>query len=293
MSSQGTEKDVTNQLVKYEDLDIKIIIVSSRYYIDLETKEFDKNYHKIMKTYQNNFGNFNQAMEIFKSKNNARIFVSYNDILIKNENEENYIKLKKILQPIPVNFTMNSSSGPKLQKAFNIIKSFALQRIYRNNYSKHCIDRILIDGEEISNKEQTGETRINLCVINLEHRQDLLENSINANFLKILIDNLNQKISIGHKQEKSNPEEYQININYGITSLEGNKEIKNLLKNYSETKHLTFNDENFKLFLIIDDTHEKFTFKAFTDKASLNNFLTDLHHSDFYEDISFSVLNFY
>ena len=63
----------------------------------------------------------------------------------------------------------------------------------------------------------------------------------------------------------------------------------NLLINYSETKHINFNEAKFKLFLIIDDTHEKFTFKAFSDDGSLHDFLTNLHHSDFYEDISFSV----
>lgn len=285
----NTEKDASDKTLHYNDLDIKAYVLSSKNYIDLETKDFDKNYHHVITTYQNDFGYFNQAIDIFKSKGNTRVYVTYSDILIKEEEGNNKITLKKTLQPLPINFNMNTPSGPKLQKAFNFIKSMALQKIYRNNYSKHCTDKILIEGEEFQDREQTQETKLNLCVIMLEHPNDINNNNISANFYKILIDNFKRKIEADGKKKKGISEEYDININYGLTSLNENKEIKNLFVKYAEKKHFKYDEEKFKLFLIINDTQEKFLFKTFTDEINLHEYLSELHNSDFYEDISFSV----
>jgi hypothetical protein len=276
--------------LKYEDLEIKTLVLSSKNYIELETKDFVKNYHNIISTYQNDLGYFNQAVEILKGKSDTRVYVTYNDITINKskENGENKIILQKILQPIPVYFDKRTRAGPKLQRAFNLIKSFALQRIYRNNYSRHCIDKIVIDGEEYKDRETTGETKINLCVIMLEHKKDLNENKMNANFYKILIDNFKRKLTPDTKKKKT-AEEYDININYGLISMETNKKIQNLFMDYSGKTHLSLDTEKYKLFLIIDDTHEKFAFKTFKDDLSLVDYFSDLHNSDFYEDISFSV----
>ena len=52
---------------------------------------------------------------------------------------------------------------------------------------------------------------------------------------------------------------------------------------------MKINSDKSKMFLIIDDTHEKFAFKSFSDGEGLKEFFTNLNNSDFYEDISFSV----
>jgi hypothetical protein len=46
-----------------------------------------------------------------------------------------------------------------------------------------------------------------------------------------------------------------------------------------------------KLFFIINDTNEKFTFKWFKDEQFLKEYFEHIDNPDVFEDISFSVSN--
>jgi hypothetical protein len=54
-------------------------------------------------------------------------------------------------------------------------------------------------------------------------------------------------------------------------------------------KNLTPVTLNHKLFLVINSSNEKFTFKTFTDDAQMKDYFHNLNNIDFFEDISFSV----
>lgn len=67
-----------------------------------------------------------------------------------------------------------------------------------------------------------------------------------------------------------------------------NKSILKLYNKYKEEKQIKESHDN--LFLIINDTNEKFTFKSFADDEQLIDYFTHLDNSDVFEDIAFSVI---
>jgi hypothetical protein len=64
-----------------------------------------------------------------------------------------------------VTFSTASNVGEKLQLAFNVAKGLILPKIYSNNYSKHCINKVHINGEDIKYNENQEGTNINICAI--------------------------------------------------------------------------------------------------------------------------------
>jgi hypothetical protein len=48
-----------------------------------------------------------------------------------------------------------------------------LHRLFRNNYAKHCINKMVVNGEELKEENEQNETRLNLCVIALDHKYDV------------------------------------------------------------------------------------------------------------------------
>jgi len=114
-------------------------------------------------------GFFDKAQKVLKSNGQHRVYIKYNKIV--SENNKHYLRSE--LQPVPVTFLANSVANTKLQVAFNFIKSLTLHRLYKNNYAKHCVNKILVNGEELKKNENENETNINLCVIALEHKNDV------------------------------------------------------------------------------------------------------------------------
>jgi len=172
------------------------------------------------------------------------------------------------------------------------MKSLTLQRIYKNNYTKHCINKIYFAGEEIEDENTERGTKINMCAILLEYENDPEDVETNNNFFEILVSNYNKHFDrvANPKKRKAasqNQEEYDIHVNYGVTSLNKNRELKVLFEKYLEEKNIKINpNEKSKLFLIINDTKETFTFRWFKDGALLEDYFTNLDNSDFLEDIS-------
>ena len=111
--------------------------------------------------------------------------------------------------------------------------------------------------------------------------------------MKVLIENFNKHSLLENGNKKSQGEDYLIKVNYGKMSLESNSDLMKLYNRYHVEKSLNVeNNKNKKLFLIINDTNEKFMFKAFDDAERLNEFFTDLDNSDAFEDLALSVIYF-
>jgi hypothetical protein len=90
--------------------------------------------------------------------------------------------------------------------------------------------------------------------------------------------------------KKNNTEEYNIKINYGIADMNKNSDIKQLYERFETEKNISTAQSNHKLFFIINNSNEKFLFKRFDNSKEMNDYISSLDNSDFFEDISFSVL---
>lgn len=163
---KNADKDITNKMISYDDLDVKVFILSPKNKLELVAKDFAQNYHHSLKIYQNQMGHFDKSLKIFKSNGTNRVFIQYNNITTVGDK----IVLKRNLKPIPVEFKIRSNLNEKLQDSFNIVKSLIFQRIYRNNYAKHCINKGALEGQdsESSSINEDKDTKINLCAVFLE-----------------------------------------------------------------------------------------------------------------------------
>jgi hypothetical protein len=280
--------DISTRPISIQDLDISFAILSPKNFVDIVSKDFAKSYDETVKVYQNDMGFFDQALKVFKSKGDHRVFIQYNEL----ESVES-TQLVKVLKPIPIEFKVTSDMGTKLQSAFNVAKSLIIPKIYRNNYVKHCINKIHFEGEEVNEAKSENETKIDLCVIALEHKDDTVDDKLNKAFYKVLINNFNKHMNkFSQKLKKSkDQEEYNININFGTTNLEKNPDLKAMYNKYILDKNI--NDavlkKKSKLFLVINHTNEKFVFKWFDDDKQMTDFFTSVDNSDYFEDISLGV----
>jgi hypothetical protein len=154
---------------------MNLFILASRNYIDIVSKDFAMDYQHSLKVYQNDIGFYEHARKALNSNGDYRVYLKYNNI---SKDGDKYF-LKTSIQPIPIKFTMSSDNSERLQKAFNMVKGITLQRIYRNNYTKHCINKVHIEGEELVDTNE-GEANISICVVMLEHEKDV---STLCNFL--------------------------------------------------------------------------------------------------------------
>lgn len=117
---------------------------------------------------------------------------------------------------------------------------------------------------------------------------------MNKEFMKILINNFNKHAIHENGSKKSEGEEYLIKVNYATMVLESNDELMKLYNKYHAEKNIPIeNNNNKKLFFIINDTNEKFMFKSFDDAQRLNEFFSDLDTSDGFEDLALSVIDFF
>jgi hypothetical protein len=260
---------------------LNLFILSSKSYIELVSKDFAKNYENSITVYQNEFGYLDGFQKILSTNPEHRLFIQMNDV--KEHQDKDKTILKNVILPVPIVFKNSYNVIRTLQRAFSLLKYISLQRIYRNNYNRHCVNKANIDGGE-------NGTRINLCVLLLEHENDLNTNSVNQVFYKNLIRNFkNLSERIANPNLAKSQEEYSIFVKYGIASLKKNKGLFNLYNEYIKEKGIVPPKDKSKLLLIINDTQEKFTFKWFADEKNLNGYLADLDKPDFFEDTQFSV----
>lgn len=112
-----------------------------------------------------------QLLQTLPESEDYRIFVKFNNIV--EENDKTYLKPE--FKPVPISFHYKNKIpiSQKLKKSFNVVKAMSLQTLYKNNYSKHCINKNIVNGEESREENDENETRLNLCVIALDHKFDV------------------------------------------------------------------------------------------------------------------------
>jgi hypothetical protein len=174
---------------------------------------------------------FDQWKKLLPNTDEYRIFIRFNNVV----EEKDKVFLQPELKPVPISFNYKTNKlgiNQKLQKTFNIVKSMSLQNIFKNNYAKHCISKMVVNGEEQKEENEDDETRLNLCVIALEHKNDNNNKDLNKEFMKILIENFNKHSVHENGKKKTEGEDYLIKVNYGKMPLESNNELMKLYNRY-------------------------------------------------------------
>ena len=271
-----------------KDLDLQFFIFSSKNVIDLVAKDFQKKYENCQ-VYQNELEFYKDALDIFKAKNNEKIFISFNDI----SKEDNKTLIKEIM-PLPIQIGLKDDMTQKLQIAFEIGKRITIPKIYKNNYMKHCTSKIelienqLYETEQKNNKEKDfneDKNNIDICIIELNDKEEKVSNDINIAFYKGIVNNFKKNI------QKKIIDDTTITINYGYVNLNDNENLYNFYNTYLNSTDNQFNKKG-KKYLIIDQNNEKFLLKSFDNSINAENFFMHISDIDYYEDISMAFQYF-
>ncbi len=286
---ENKSPEVKKTSIQYSDINIKLYILSPKSNVDIVTKDFAKKYDHSVQIYQNDMGTFDKFLKSFKSNGEYKVYIQYNDIIGSSEDN---VTFKNVIKPLPVLFKPRWRFPDRLAVAFNLAKSLTMQQLYKNNYHKHCSRKRRGDASD------NETTKINMCMVLLDHTNMLNDNKMDATFYKNLMTNFEKRMKrvelLGNgnakqQQQNENSEEYEIIVNYANTQLEKNKRLFKLYNDYMLEKNIQVPSNKSMLFFIVNDTQEKFTFKFFKDEEVLSEFLEDFDKSDFFEDYSFSV----
>ena len=277
-----------NEIDIKKDLDLQFFIFSSKNVIDLVAKDFQKKYESCQ-VYQNELEFYKDGLDIFNAKNNEKIFISFNDI----SKDDNKTLIKEIL-PLPVQIGLKDDMTQKLQIAFEIGKRITIPKIYKNNYMKHCTSKIeLIENQLNENNQKNNQEKdfneeknnIDICIIELNDKEENVYNDINIAFYKGIINNFKKNI------QKKIIDDTTITINYGYVNLNDNDNLFNFYNIYLNSTDTHFNKKG-KKYLIIDQNNEKFLFKSFDNSINAENFFMHISDIDYYEDISMAFQYF-
>ena len=273
-----------------KDLDLKFFIFSSKNVIDLVAKDFQKKYDNCQ-IYQNEFEYYKDGLEIFKPENNEKVFVSFNNITNDNKG------LIKEIMSIPIKIELKDDMTQKLQMAFEIGKKITFPKIYKNNFFKHCSNKIQLIENHSANEKNLNESEINydekiidICIIELndnEIKNSNISNDINIAFYKGIISNFKKNIDF----EKRKNEDSFIKINYGYVDLEENQKLFNFYNTFLNNTNNKFSIHG-KKYLIIDLINEKFLFRSFEDSKIAENFFNHISDFEYYEDLSIAFQYF-
>ena len=277
-----------NEIDIKKDLDLQFFIFSSKNVIDLVAKDFQKKYESCQ-VYQNELEFYKDGLDIFNAKNNEKIFISFNDI----SKDDNKTLIKEIL-PLPVQIGLKDDMTQKLQIAFEIGKRITIPKIYKNNYMKHCTSKIeLIENQLNENNQKNNQEKdfneeknnIDICIIELNDKEENVYNDINIAFYKGIISNFKKNI------QKKIIDDTTITINYGYVNLNDNENLYNFYNTYLNSTDNQFNKKG-KKYLIIDQNNEKFLLKSFDNSINAENFFMHISDIDYYEDISMAFQYF-
>ena len=279
-----------NEIDIKKDLDLTFFIFSSKNVIDLVVKDFQKKYDNCQ-IYQNEFEYYKDGLEIFKPENNEKVFVSFNNITNDNKG------LIKEIMSIPIKIELKDDMTQKLQMAFEIGKKITFPKIYKNNFFKHCSNKIQLIENHSANEKNLNESEINydekiidICIIELndnEIKNSNISNDINIAFYKGIISNFKKNIDF----EKRKNEDSFIKINYGYVDLEENQKLFNFYNTFLNNTNNKFSIHG-KKYLIIDLINEKFLFRSFEDSKIAENFFNHISDFEYYEDLSIAFQYF-
>lgn len=104
----------------------------------------------------------------------------------KDQTAKKYYK-EKIILPIPIKFSASTNVLNKLQRSYIYSKSLIVPTIFKNNYSRHCVNKLIFDKSEDS-LEFTEKTRINLCMLIIDYKEDESSEDYNKEIGTMIVD---------------------------------------------------------------------------------------------------------
>ena len=292
--------DIKNKNIN-KNIDLSMFIISSKHFIDLTAKDFQRRYDNEIKIYQNALGTYDDTIkkfgEINKNKNyeKYKIYVGYN-ALEKNE------KLKRVISPINIEINYQEKTNKEFIKSFEIAKKLIIPKMHRSNFLSHCksvFENIEYIGEH---GIKTLKEKKDICVIELNDGDDLFfnktlktdedikfEEKINIYLTEAVLKNFETE----NKETKNKNNNY-ISINYATASLKENKKLKEFITEFEKKKNdiedLSYyiDDIYTKRFLVIDVNNHQFVIKRYNKNniEKLKSFLETINTEEALEDMS-------
>ena len=291
VNNEGKEIELDNKNNDInKNIDLHLFIISSKHFIDLVAKDFQRRYENEIVIYQNALGTYDETLKKFsknkKENEKYRVYASYN-ILNKNQNTKN--KLKRVIEPIPIEIDYREkSTKEEFLKIFEISKKLTMPKIHRSNYLSHCksvFENVIYKGEH--GVEEMKEKR-DICVIEIIDDKKF-EEEINAYLYEAILNNFEKE-----KEDIKNKNNNYISINYGKSSLKENKKLEEFIIEFEKRKNNI--DENSELkdkiytkrFLVIDVNNHQFVLKRYNREniEKMKSFFEQINTEEALEDMS-------
>ena len=295
--NEEKEFDKKNEDIN-KNIELNLFIISSKHFIELTAKDFQRRYENEMIIYQNALGTYDDCIKKFseKEKNNEkyRIFVEYNKL-----NQNN--KLKRVISPINIEIDYREKTNKQFIKTFEIAKKLTIPKIHRDNFLSHCksiFESVKYKGENevVGIKEKTD-----ICIIELIDRDNIFYNKTNDLNDKVLDEKINTYLyeAVIRNFEKDNEETKNknnnyISVNYGTAILNENKKLKEFIIEFEKRKNniedmSDVKDELYtKRFLVIDINNHQFVLKRYNKNniEKLKTFLEGITTEEALDDLS-------
>ena len=282
-----------------KNIDLNLFIISSKHFIDLTAKDFQRRYENEIIIYQNALGTYDDTIkkfsEINKDNEKYRIFVSYNKL---NKNK----KLQRIISPINIEIDYIEKTNKQFIKSFEIVKKLIIPKIHRSNFLSHCksvYENVNYKGEH--GLDEIKEKR-DICIIELFDENNLfydkdkknnddikLDEEANSYIYDYILKNFETK-----NEENKNKNYNFININLASAALNNNKKLKEFIIEFEKRKNSIedISDLKDKLytkrFLVIDVNNHQFVLKKYNKNniEKFKSFLERINTEEALEDMS-------
>ena len=282
-----------------KNIDLNLFIISSKHFIDLTAKDFQRRYENEIIIYQNALGTYDDTIkkfsEINKDYEKYRIFVSYNKL---NKNK----KLQRIISPINIEIDYIEKTNKQFIKSFEIVKKLIIPKIHRSNFLSHCksvYENVNYKGEH--GLDEIKEKR-DICIIELFDENNLfydkdkknnddikLDEEANSYIYDYILKNFETE-----NEENKNKNYNFININLASAALNKNKKLKEFIIEFEKRKNSIedISDLKDKLytkrFLVIDVNNHQFVLKKYNKNniEKFKSFLERINTEEALEDMS-------
>ena len=282
-----------------KNIDLNLFIISSKHFIDLTAKDFQRRYENEIIIYQNALGTYDDTIkkfsEINKDNEKYRIFVSYNKL---NKNK----KLQRIISPINIEIDYREKTNKQFIKSFEIVKKLIIPKIHRSNFLSHCksvYENVNYKGEH--GLDEIKEKR-DICIIELFDENNLFYDKDKKNNDDIKLDEEANSFIYDYilknfeteNEENKNKNYNFININLASAALNKNKKLKEFIIEFEKRKNSIedISDLKDKLytkrFLVIDVNNHQFVLKKYNKNniEKFKSFLERINTEEALEDMS-------
>ena len=282
-----------------KNIDLNLFIISSKHFIDLTAKDFQRRYENEIIIYQNALGTYDETIkkfsEINKDNEKYRIFVSYNKL---NKNK----KLQRIISPINIEIDYLEKTNKQFIQSFEIVKKLIVPKIHRSNYLSHCKSVF----ENVNYKGEHGLDTIkekrDICIVELFDEDNLFYDKDKKNSDDIQLDEETNSYIYDYilknfeteNEENKNKNYNFININLASAALNKNKKLKEFIIEFEKRKNgieemSELKDKLYtKRFLVIDVNNHQFVLKKYNKNniEKLKSFLELINTEEALEDMS-------